>query len=140
MANERQQQSEQPAFEKVPPEDRMNILDGMRERMKRESLTALEEYVMQKAIAIFLRGERSGWSMLYSHVVQDGLAELGEINISDNDEENEVVQAIQSLEQKGLLHFEDDKDNQDTILRINAIKDDQSVLVRSVYQFERRRG
>jgi hypothetical protein len=118
--------------------DRLRILDNIRERMKQESLSSLEDFIMQKAIALFLLGERVGWTSLYSRVAIDGFNELSQLNLSDKEEENEVVQAIASLESKGLLHFEDDDENRDTIMRICAISENQSFLVRSLYQHERR--
>ena len=126
-------------FIEAGPEDRLDVLDGIRERMKQEDLSPLENYVMQKAIALFLLGERVGWGNLHARVTQDGLAELTSLNISDDEKENEVVQAIESLEKKGLLHLTEETNYKfDPTVHIAALRKGQTALVRSVYHFERK--
>ena len=126
-------------FIEAGPEDRLDVLDGIRERMKQENLSPLENYVMQKAIALFLLGERVGWGNLHARVTQDGLAELSSSNISDDEKENEVIQAIEALEKKGLLHLAEEANYQfDPTVRIAALREGQSALVRIVYHFERK--
>lgn len=131
--------SEQTDFIEAGPEDRLDVLDGIRERMKQETLSPLENYVMQKAIALFLLGERVGWSNLHARVIQDRLAELSSLNISDDEKENEVIQAMASLERRGLLHLAEETNYPfDPTVRIAALRKGQSALVRSVYHFERK--
>lgn len=130
--------SVQTNFIEAGPEDRLCVLDGIRERMKQENLSPLENFVMQKAIALFLLSERVGWSELCGRVTYDGLAELPSLKISDDHNKDEVVQAIESLERRGLLHLAEEEESSGLTMRIATLRDGQRALVRSVYQFERK--
>jgi hypothetical protein len=129
--------SEQPELIEVPPNERFSAVEGILARMKQEQLTPLEEYVMQKAVVIFLTGERAGWGTLYGKIVRDALSELSPTpRYEDDESRNDFIIAINGLEGKGLLHIDDSEP--DAGLRIGAIISDKSALIRSVYHFERK--
>ncbi|MFH0770928.1 MAG: hypothetical protein V1926_06175 [Candidatus Peregrinibacteria bacterium] len=126
-----------PSFIDVPASERMYALEAILQRMRQESLSPVEEFAMQKAIALFLLGERVSWGILQSHVFQAARLELPDIEIA----ENIVDKAMNSLATKGLLHFEDDIGNQTIKVRIGAImtrgrEQECAVFVRSLYHFE----
>lgn len=125
--------ADRPALIEAKPEERMTIVDGVRERMKKVSLSFLEEYVMQKAIALFLLGERSNWVRLYARVMQDGQEELSVLQIPAQESDTEVRQVMNSLEEKELLFFEKDNEAE---LRIASVSDQRSCFVRSVHHPE----
>lgn len=130
-----------PPFIEVGPERKLEALGGIVERLKGENLSEIEGYALQKMIALFLQGEKVFWGLLHGRVAIDGQAELATIHLSDGDDDD-ATRAITSLQEKGLIHVEEIKEDgaKDTVLRIAAIMEGQSVLMRSIYPFERKRA
>lgn len=134
MLDSGSEQAEKSVLAAIRPEDRIAVVSDILDHMKKSSLSRIQEYVMQKAIGLFLLGEHINRDRLYARVVLDGLAELTGINILINKQDNEIMQAINALEHKKILAY---SEGVEMTMRIENIRTAQLVLVRNVNTPER---
>lgn len=119
--------------ETVSATERLLASHQMLERASRESLSVLQEYVLQKAIGLFLLGERNSWGIIHARTGIDGQSDLSPKPRLTDDGNDEVVIALAGLEEKKLLHFEpeDTSEGADILCYIAATRDGVDVLLRN---------
>lgn len=120
--------------QEVKAEDRLTAAQQILQRVLKEQLSTLEQYVLQKAVGLFLLGRRNSWGILHSGAAIDGQSDLSAKPKLADDDSDEVLQALTSLEQRGLLRFEaedSDIEDSDILCFIAAIRGKQTVLLKN---------
>ena len=123
--------------QEVKAEDRLVAARQMLDRASNEQLSTLEQYVLQKAVGLFLLGKRNDWGALHTWAAIDGQADLPKKPYLADDDSDDVRAALMSLEQKGLLHFgpeDPSSEDSDIICYVAAIRNQQIVLLKNERQ------